>query len=175
MEERSASHLYAVQPDQEYFDAGKTIDGRQVLMGLYCPEIVAIFFDASGNVIGHEARRLEFLRKSSVIVDGEPIEGMVGVYDIYDERIPARIVAWQEELGYRPDTIRVKRFFLEELGIGIEDYPAHFDEVLADPAESGAEKEQVRESMRLWDADGQFVLYWGNDYWLNEFGEVVSS
>ena len=33
----------------------------------------------------------------------------------------------------------------------------------------------MRESMRLWDADGQFVLNWGNDYWLDATGEVVSS
>jgi hypothetical protein len=172
---KGGSHRYPIQPGQGYFDAGTTGDGRQVLMGLYCPDLVAIFFDASGDLISHEARHLEFLRRSSVIVEGEPIEGMVGVYDIYDERIPPRIVAWQEGLEFQPATIRVKRFFLDELGIGIEDYPAHFGETLADPEASDEEKADVRESIRLWDADGQFVLLWGNDYWLDDSGEVVSS
>jgi hypothetical protein len=171
----AGAHLYEIQPEQGYFDAGMTGDGRQVLMGLYCPDLVAIFFDASGALISHEARRLEFLQRSGVIVDGEPIEGLVGYYDIYDERIPPRIVAWQEELEFRPATIRVKRFFLEELGIGIEHYPSHFGEILDDPGTSDEEKDDVRDSMRHWDADGQFVLHWGNDYWLDDSGEVTSS
>jgi hypothetical protein len=29
--------------------------------------------------------------------------------------------------------------------------------------------------MELWDEDGQFVLLWGNDYWLDGSGRVVSS
>ena len=65
----------------------------------------------------------------------------------YDERIPPRIVAWQEELEFRPATIRIKRFFLDELGIGIEGYPGHFGEILADPGVSDEEKADVRESM----------------------------
>jgi hypothetical protein len=172
---KRGSRHYPIQPEQRYFDVGMTGAGRQVLMGLYCPDLVAIFFDASGDLISHEARHLEFLQHSSVIVDGEPIEGMVGFYDIYDERIPPRISAWQEELEFRPATIRVKQFFLDELGIGIEDYPSHFGEILDDLGASDEEKADVRESMELWDADGQFVLYWGNDYWLDDSGEVVSS
>jgi hypothetical protein len=166
---------YPIRPEQGYFDAGMTGDGRQVLMGLYCPDLVAIFFDASGDLICHEARHLEFLQRSGVIVDGEPIEGMVGYYDIYDERIPRRIVAWQGGLQFRSTTIRVKRFFLGELGIGIEDYPSHFGEILDDPGSSDEYKDDVRDSMRLWDADGQFVLHWGNDYWLDDSGQVTSS
>lgn len=169
------SRLYPIRPGQGYFDAGMTGDGRQVLMGLYCPDLVAIFFDASGDLISREARHLEFMRPSGVIVDGNPIEGMVRYYDIYDERIPPRIVAWQEELEFRPATIRVKRFFLGGPGIGIEDYPSHFGEILDDPSVSDEEKDDVRDSMRLWDADGQFVLLWGNDYWLDDSGEVTSS
>jgi hypothetical protein len=154
---RGEERLYSIRHDQGYFDAGMTADGRRVLMGLYCPYLVAIFFDSSGNLLGHEVRRLEFLQRSSVIVDGEPIEGMVGVYNIYDERIPPRIVAWQDEMGFRPATIRVKQFFLD------------------DPEASDAEKDGVRESMRRWDAEGMFILYWGNDYWLDGTGEVESS
>lgn len=132
----AGSLLYPIQPKQGYFDAGMTGDGRQVLMGLHCPDLVAIFFGPSGDLIRHDARRLEFLQRRSVIVDGESVEGMVGAYDIHDERIPSRVVAWQEELEFRAATIRVKRFFQHELGIGFEDYPAHFGEILADPRAS---------------------------------------
>jgi hypothetical protein len=166
---------YPIQPGQGYFEAGTTGDGRQVLMGLLAPNLVAVFFDGSGVLIGHESRRLAFLQPSGVIVDGEPIEGTLGSCDIFDERIPARITAWQQELPFRPATIRVRRFRLHELGVGIEDHPDHFGWILDDPQSSDEEKDDVRDSMRLWEADGQFVLHWGDDYWLDDTGEVTSS
>jgi hypothetical protein len=82
-----APRIYSIQPDQGYFEAGVTGGERQVLMGLYCPALVAIFFDAAGDLVSYEARHLEFLQASNVIVDGEPIEGLVRRYNIYDERI----------------------------------------------------------------------------------------
>ena len=169
--------LYTIGHDQEYLDVGKAKDGRKILMGLYCPDLVAIFFDASGDLLGHEERRLEFLQPESVtvIVDGQAVGGREGGYNIYDERISSRIEAWREELGFHPEPIRVKRFFLDDLGIGIGDYPDHFGEILGDPGASEEEKDDVRDSMRLWDDDGQFVLHWGNDYWLDDGGEFVSS
>lgn len=71
--------------------------------------------------------------------------------------------------------IKVKKFFTQQPYIGIEDYPSHFGEILSDPQECDEEKSDIRDSMRLWDKDGQFVLQWGNDYWLNDSGRVVSS
>jgi hypothetical protein len=163
VEHSDEAHLYPILPEQGYFDAGVTGGGRQVLMGLYCPDLVAIFFNRSGDLLGTERRHLEFLQRRG------------GAYDIYDERISPRLRAWQNEMGYRPATIRVKKFFIAGLGIGIEDYPAHFAEILEDPDCSEDEKAGVRESMHFWDADKQFVLLWGNDFWLDGTGEVVSS
>jgi hypothetical protein len=160
---RAESHLYAIQPDQGYFDAGMTADGGQALMGLYCPDLIAIRFDMDGNLLGFERRRLEHLR---------PIEG---IYPTHDEVFRSELRACQEEIGFRPVTIRVKKFSIPELGIGIDDEPDHFDEILNDPDSSEEEKADVRESMALWDADGQFVLLWGNDYWIDGTGEVTSS
>jgi hypothetical protein len=172
---RDQGRLYAIQPVQGYFDVGMTGDGRQVLMGLSCPDLVAVFFDPAGDLLGVERRQMDFLQCGGVLVDGKPIEGAVGDYNIYDRRIPPRLLAWQDEVDFRPATIRVKRFFIPELGIEIEDYPEHFGEILDDPNSSDEEKADVRDSMETWDADGQFVLYWGNDYWLDDTGEVVSS
>jgi hypothetical protein len=64
---------------------------------------------------------------------------------------------------------------ISDLGIGIRDHSEHFDEILNDPDSSEGQKADVRESMALRDADGQFVLLWGNDYWLDGTGEVTSS
>jgi hypothetical protein len=78
-------------------------------------------------------------------------------------------------MSFQPATIRVRKFFSDEHYIGIEDYPSHFHEILSDPDSDEEEKADVRESMVLWDKDGQFVLQWGNDYWLDGSGHVVSS
>jgi len=155
---------YAIKPDEGYgFSAGVTPGEEQVLMGLFCPNLVAFRFDRVGNLLGVEQRPLPFFR------DATP------PYDIYDERIGPMIEAWQAEMGFRPTIIRVRRFFSDEHSIGIQDYPAHFHEILSDPDEAEDQKADVRESMELWDKDGQFVLLWGNDYWLDESGGVVSS
>ncbi len=172
---RDDSYLYTIRPDQGYFHCGITGDGRQVLMGLYCPDLVALFFNTAGDYLGHEERRLEFLQRNDVIVDGVPIEGLVAFYDIYDQRIDPRLRAWQAELGFRDLADRVKKFSVPTLGIAIEDEPDHFREILEDPETSEEEKADVRDSMADWYEDGQFVLLWRNDYWLDSTGEVVSS
>src|SRR5205823_2367085 len=113
---------YAIRPDEGYFSAGVTPDGEQVLMGLFCPNLVAFRFDPEGNLLGSEQRPVPFFR------DVTP------PYDIYDSRIQPMIEAWKEEMGFRPATISVRKFWSAEHYVGIEDYPSHFHEVLSDPA-----------------------------------------
>lgn len=174
--QRDDRHLYRISTHEPYcFHAGTSRDGRQVLIGLLCPDLVALFFDSDGALLDLEKRPLDFLRPSGVIVDGEAVEGQVGTFDIHDERIPHHLRSWQNEIGFTPCTIAVRRFFVPELGVGIQDAPDHFAEILADPNSSKDEKRDIRESMRCWNANGQFVLWWGNDYWLNATGEVTSS
>ena len=145
------------------FFAGVTADRKQVLMGLLCPDLVALFFDSDGNLLSTERRSVEFF------------QGVAPPYNIHDQRIPGLIRQWQAELGFESTTIQVKRFFSDQLLVGIDDYPSHFEEILADPSESEEEKESIRMEMTEWDELGQFVLVWGNDYWLDSTGDVTSS
>jgi hypothetical protein len=154
---------YPIKPDEGYFEAGITNNHEQVLFGLLCPDLVAFFFDSEGNLLRIEKRTLDFFH------DVQP------PYNIYDGRIPKHVDTWKRDMGLQPAVISIKRFFSEDLYIGIEDYPNHFEDNLADPEASEEEKDDVRNSMQLWDKDGQFVLWWGNDYWLDGSGRVVSS
>jgi hypothetical protein len=160
---KDEERLYPIAPDESYFSAGITPDGEQVLMGLFCPDLIAFFFDSEGNVLRVENRPLDCLHEARP------------PYDIYDDRIPKRIDAWKCELEFQQATIWIKKFFSEDLYIGIQDYPDHFEEILTDPEACEEEKDDVRDSIQLWDKDGQFVLWWGNDYWLDDSGNVVSS
>jgi hypothetical protein len=162
--EQGRERRYAIQSHDDYdLYTGLTPNNEQVLMGLSCPNLVAFHFDLEGNLLRSSQRPVPFF------------QGVTPPYHIYDERILPLIEAWKKEMGLRPATIEVKKFFSLEHYIGIEDYPSHFHEILSDPAVGDEEKAHVRESMELWDKDGQFVLLWGNDYWLDESGEVVSS
>ena len=159
-----AKRRYRIQTHDSYgFYAGTTPDGRQVLMGLLCPNLVAFTFDADGTLLGTDERPVPFF------------QGVRPPYDIYDQRLPPLIEAWQREMSFQPATITVTRFFNLPLYVGIMRYPSHFEEILLDPEEDEDEKDEIRESQRSWDAEGMFVLQWGNDYWLNAAGEVESS
>lgn len=173
---RSAEWRYAIKAEDSHgMYAGLIRDGRQVLMGLYCPHLMAIFFDADGRLLEAQRKRLSYL---------EPQEN---VYDRYDPRIAEELLAWQMELEFEPAVIRVRKFFVPDNpkfakesswvqnGIGIEDYSYHFAYILSDPDTPAEEKEGVLESLKSWDEEGQFVLWWGNDYWLDKEGEFVSS
>jgi hypothetical protein len=174
-QERDASHLYPIQSEPSYFFFAGTTPHGQVLMGLACPYLVAYYFDSEGNLTGGDRRCLDFLRPSGVYAGGEPIPEQVQTYNVYDDRIPILLQEWQREMGFREQSIRVKRFADSEFGIGIRDYPEHFSEVMSDPETTEEEKANELECESQWEADGQFVLWWGNDYWLNGEGEVTSS
>ncbi len=148
-------------------------------MGLYCPNLVAIFFDKEGTLLGVQQRVLGFMI--------EDAERGVATY-VYDERIELELSSWQAELGFQPATIRVHKFVvLEESGkkdeaecqrdgIGIQDYPALYYDLLANPqAYTEADAEYVRNELPRWEKDGQFVLWWGNDYWFDGTGAGVAS
>jgi hypothetical protein len=133
------------------------------LMGLHCPNLIALRFDTEGNFLGTEQRPIPFF------------QSIAPPYNIYDKRIPPLIKAWKKELHFRKTMITVKKFLSEKYGIFIDDYPSYFHEVLDDSNESDEEKAEIRDLMKSWNKDGQFVLQWGNDYWLSKTGKVIAS
>lgn len=148
------SRLYCFAPGEGYFDAGITRDGRQALMAAFYPATFAVFFDADGELLEYVERPNEH---STPDTDA--------------------LRAWQRELGFEPQAIRVQQFELEDVGLGIEELPGHYIDFLEDPyAETDPEERAaLLESIRIWLEEGSFVLYWGNDLWLDGSGHVTSS
>jgi hypothetical protein len=106
---RDADHLYHIKPhERRWIYAGVTSDHRQILMGLYCPNLVAIFFDEEGALLDVQQRVLGFM-----VEDAERGVG-TSFYDIYDERIEPELVTWQEAFGFQPSTISIHKFFVLE-------------------------------------------------------------
>jgi hypothetical protein len=173
---RSAEWRYAIKAEDTHcMYSGLTRDGRQVLMGLYYPCVVAVFFDSDGRLMDVHRRQPSYLK---------PQEDL---HDMYNSRITEEALAWQVELGFESAVIRVRKFFVPDNpkfakdpfwtrdGIGIEDYSDHFADILSEPNASAEDKEDVLESLKRWDEEGLFVLWWGNNYWLNKDGEFVAS
>jgi hypothetical protein len=175
---RDDTHLYTIKPCQRrWIDTGLTCDNKQGLMGLYCPYLVGIFFDLDGNLLEVQKRPIPFVVEA--IEKGRPP-------DLYDERIEQQLLSWQEDVGFQLGTIRVKKFFVLEgtgprtlwqrEGIGIEDYPAWHLEVLTNPDKyCEDDRGAVADGLSRWESEGQFVLWWGNDYWFDKTGECVAS
>lgn len=104
--------------------------------------------------------------------------------------VPEEFVGWQEEIGLKHQTISVKKFFDEESRIGIEELPAHYREFVADPGgyiqwlwegedytsdELDKEIGAWRDEIKRWNDQGMFVFRYGNDYYCNQDGDVISS
>jgi hypothetical protein len=158
--EQTDERRYTIQPD-ESLSTGFTSRSEQVFMGLACPNLIAFHFDHDGNLLRTEQR---------------PVPFFVGVsppYNIYDERISPLIQAWKTELEFGPAAIAVKKFFSQ--GIGIEDHPSHLLDILEDPTAGTEEKAEARDSIESWKQRGDFVLWWGDDLWLDQSGQVISS
>lgn len=150
---------YPIQGYGTDFHAGVVADKRQAIMGLLCPNVVAVFFDPLGDFLEAQQRRLPFM-------------GSKGPYDIYDARVGQHLRSWQEALGFRPRVVRVRRFSLPEWGVGIDDLPTHYLEFLENPDEF---PEIDVEMIRAWQEAGQFVFWWAKDYWMDRSGRVEST
>jgi hypothetical protein len=161
--------LYPLQYDPD-FETGFCADGRQVVMGLLCPCLVAYFFDANGIWIGKEINPWEYPAPT------HPASGRYLLSDAaFISAMDRQTTAFQEKIGFRPGTIRVKSFFDEEYGIGIELLPEHYVDIETSPYIPDEERQNFLESRDDWLENGNFVWWWGKDYYMSAEGEVEST
>ncbi|HEY7155408.1 MAG TPA: hypothetical protein VH575_15710 [Gemmataceae bacterium] len=159
-------------PIRKYdYATGLCDDGRQVVMGLLCPHLVAYFFDPQGNLLAKESRPWDH---------PAPTMGANGPYRIYDTEFQAaldrQLRGWQAEIGFRPGTIRVKAFLDEEEPVGIELLPEHYRDI--DPVAEYPDEEDRREFLKArdqWVRQGKFVWWWAKDYFMSRDGKVEST
>lgn len=75
--------LFRIKSYGDDFVTGLSDDGRQVVMGLLCPELVAYFFDQDGRLLGNERR--SWLHPARQMGPHSP-------YQIYDDAFQEAIV-----------------------------------------------------------------------------------
>lgn len=70
----------------------------------------------------------------------------------------------------------VKKFFLEDPHLGIEDLPSNLRAEIEEWENLDVEEQEYyADLIRSWQADDQFVLQWGSEYYVSKHGKVVSS
>ena len=162
--------LYPLQTYADEFETGFCADGRQVVMGLLCPYLVAFFFDSQGVLLGKEKHLWEY---------PAPVHAKSGVYEIYDDAFVAlmeeQITAFQEKIGFRAGTIHIKRFIYEEESVGIQPMPDEMVDFEEASYLDERQKEDIRQSRDYWLETGNFVWWWAKDYYIDSEGEVEST
>ena len=63
-----------------------------------------------------------------------------------------------------------------EFGVGVEDLSEDLREYAVSPDHfTATEQEERNDTLLAWKAEGLFVLWWGQDYFMNQDGDVTSS
>ena len=150
------------------FQTGLTKDGRQVVMGLLCPNLVAYFFSADGVLLDPERRLWNY--------PASRMEGN-GPFKTHDRefmrRLAKQMAEWKREIGFSSKAIRVEQFFDEEGYVGIEMVPEFLANL--DWCEDEEEREETERQRQEWVEQGKFVFYWAKDYHMTADGAVEST
>jgi hypothetical protein len=130
---------------------------------------------------------LQFLRSVGATVTFDRAGELVRVAGIEDYPIPTewrndpraseRVrPEWAVTLEFEECPIRVRRFWVAELWLGVEDMPEMLSEFFTNQKACLDHGDVRPEDPELWKASDQFVFHCGcGDYWLNSRGDVVSS
>lgn len=154
-------------PERE-FHVGRTLDGRQFILGPMPSEIAAYVFDADGRLIARERRKW---RESETSLDS------MRIYWLFEpgtrNKVERKIADWKHELGLVETQIVIDGFFDAGSNVGIEDVPNCLE--VAIEGESDLERcERDRERID-WIRSEMFVFWWELDYWMARDGTIASS
>jgi hypothetical protein len=165
---RPNHHQYKLDPKGRCFRTGLTVDGKQVLIGIWFPYLVAVFFDQNGNLLDAQERRLS--------ADAQKLAEQGFFTERPQKQFEQELQLFMNEINCRSSHIVVKKFAIPRHSLRIEDYPRSFQEVVSDPGRHSQEDvNDARESLHGWWEEGLFVFEWGNEYWVNRDGEFVAS
>lgn len=163
-------HSYRVSSNPPYFYTGHLTDGTQMLIGVQSPDLVGVVFSVNGEYLRTLTKQISQKRQLATQGKSEFVP------DFVEDDFSAYIYEWQMELKVISGTISVKQFYLSERYIGISDLPEHYQEVLDHPEDFSEERlRELQGDVQAWRENGEFVLYWDEDYYLNREGKLEST
>jgi hypothetical protein len=151
---RPADYHYTLVSDPAYgWWTGAIHRGRQLLRGVSA----VLLFDEDGDL-----ERIEKVEGYPIPQEWRqvpPVESHAGI-------------GWPRALAFEEGPIRIKRFWLPELWLGIEDLPDGLAEYYTSPETFESEPEDVQ----WWIEAGQYVFHAGcGDYYMSPEGRVETS
>src|SRR5262249_44817577 len=149
---RRSMHSIRTRPNAYY--AGKTTNGRQILIG-WLGNAIAIFqFDDQGALI--DTKELP--------IDADLGEGLGPVVE---SKVENQILSICARLGFHDEVIHVAPFYSERLSAGIRQYPIDLEEFIHNPGEFANEDAAIFQAdIADWNACENFILRWNEDHYL---------
>lgn len=92
-----------------------------------------------------------------------------------DNEITSGMKDWAEQLQIVTGTISIKKFFVPEYWVGIKDLPDHYQDVLDNPNDYKSELDDLYVEINEWQSRGDYVLWWNDEYYMSQEGEVIST
>jgi hypothetical protein len=160
---RQNSYLYDIKSHPDYYFCTGYSDTIQALWGIIGEKIYLILFSRSGDLKttkSFEAK--EFISHFNS-----------NLYDVLLEKVSHK---FKNEYQLNEDLIRIKRFWISNLEVGIEDVTDNIKEFLLDPSEFQLdEQEDCKESFEEWKKEDQYVFWWEQSFYMGKYGDVESS
>jgi hypothetical protein len=83
---------------------------------------------------------------------------------------------WLKNQAFVMSPIKIKEFFLQEYTVGIRQLTSEFEEYLQDKKHHSLEdQEMYNEMIEDWRYAGNFVFWWGRDYWCDKQGVIIAT
>ena len=137
-------------------------------MGMFCPDILTLFFEANGSLSGRESRACD----PPPAGKGNP-KSPYRYTPQFVAGFERQVEEWKAELGFVESPILVREFHDKQSGVRILPVPEHLLDLSW--AEDEEERQEAEEGRRHWEAEGSFVFRWADDYWMNRDGEIEST
>lgn len=150
----------------EAYTTGKTSSGEQIIMGLLCPFITIIIFDANGKYLETKQELWEY---------PAPKMGMDGPYQIYNKgfvkNLDQQIKNIQTNIAFIEGTVSIEEFESDVVESALYIMPNHLDEIDLEDEDSA----YLIEEKESWINSKSHCFLWAEEYWLSVDGEMESS
>jgi hypothetical protein len=152
------------------FITGKGSIGSQFLIVSQQPNFVVIEFDDQGHLLRSSTEPLAAARKHGA--------DQTALREEFARKTDDALRRFLRSVGFREQQIAVQGFFLNDLAIGIVDFPRAFSEYLSSPSTySEDELNLARAEQERWSKEGLYELWLNEDknLWMTASGEIESS
>lgn len=144
---------YTVYSHEAYVIIAGIIGESQVLVFPTGGAFLVLYFDSQGS------------RTESATVPIDPGKGG-----------RKSLAEWLGSQGFCRMPISIRRFYIPDINCGIKDIPDSMRKAVEHPERfHPAEAAEIRQMAVEWIRDGMFVLCWGEDYYMDSSGSVISS